>query len=235
MNKNEINDEVSEKSRAEWADDSQRLEEAQKPEGEPSTDPESSPESSLEPSSEVVTLRAENDRLTRERDEREEAVTTANAAAELENEARAMTMPYAQNLVANRGYDEERATEVAELKGQIYILQGRLDASNNSNQTVHLSYGKAEISRRTGVSEESLRPFTTLEQAELYAKGTTGQDKRITDLEQAQRNGAAPVQSFAKQAGTGAAANGHYAEKLKSGAALPSASEIDQITAKYVQ
>ena len=212
----------SEESLTNWANDSDRLEST-----------EETPEA--EPSPELLRLQTENAQLTRERDDRTLQVNAANTAVEQEREAQVLATQYAQTLIS-QGRTEEDANQIAELERRYWLLNKQFEQLQGSGDSDRLSYGKADVARRFNISEESLKPFTTVEQAELYASGTAGQDKRITALEQVQKNGNAPVQQYSVQGRTGGGAGSSaYAESLKNGEALPSSTEIDKLTAKFTQ
>ncbi|KKN75660.1 hypothetical protein LCGC14_0379000 [marine sediment metagenome] len=222
-------EEVTTEATEQWASDSDRLAQEGAPEADapPSTEAELPPE----PSPELVAAQTQIAELTREREERAQE---ANAAA-IEGNSRDMADRYAQNLVANGNYTEEQARAQAESERLRWVAEERLKLSDGRVESLHLAYGAKDLARTYGISEESLQGFSTIDQMEKYARVAGSQDKRISALEQGKRNEAAPVQPYATQASPGASGDGSYVTKLKSGGALPSSSEIDQITAKFLQ
>lgn len=225
-----------------WAADSERLE--SEPQEGASGAPPADAELPPEPSPELVTARAEIDRLNRveaERLQSADAAALENEERNLETESQVKATQFYQNLI-NQGEAEETARKDTEAERRVWMADRRTEIANKranvaegQMQAVDLSSQRSKIAAQFGVPEESLMIFTNPQQMEAYGKAAGSQDKRITALEQGQRNENAPVQQFANQANVGSASNGSYVDKLQKGEALPSTKEIDQITAKYLQ
>ena len=143
-----------------------------------------------------------------------------------------------QRQLENEGWPPELAAINAKTWFDKEIAEARLAAADEMSESNAKIMVAQRLAAHYGLSADVLMGYATAPAMVTAAKRLGSDAKRLATLEAeiaALKGGAAPTQRF--DAGGGAAPGGTngYRDLLKSGGKLPSASEIDRMTAKYLQ
>ena len=145
---------------------------------------------------------------------------------------------YYMNPANGYNYDEQTAQAIAQVHRQerAGALQRELAIRAEFQAAQRGQQEAQEVAKQYNINPSALAGVTGRENMVKFAGLVRymGEERRKTEARLAAlEKGRVPEQQFASGAGQGGVGNEDYATRLKSGKALPSAAEIDRMTARF--